>query len=87
MQRRCLAFVNFFVLIAAAQNEPWLSQKITEAVKLFNAPGIAVGMTNSDGKALFKVVHGLLSVDSMKPVDEHSLFRIGSISKNGFTHC
>ncbi len=67
----------------AANDAPPLKEQVDSAVaslmKQYNIPGMAVGIT-VDGKRYF-YNYGVASKDSKLPVDQDTLFEIGSISK------
>ena len=58
-----------------------LSESIEEQLPIFNAPGVAIGITNRE-KILHASVHGLANADKWKAVTPKTLFQIGSISKS-----
>ena len=58
-----------------------LSESIEKQLPIFNAPGVAIGITNRE-KILHASVHGLANADKWKAVTPKTLFQIGSISKS-----
>ena len=87
MKRICL----FFLLMTLAEtvNIGLRSQVITPAaidklvettLKTFDVPGIAVGIVK-DGQLVFARGYGVRSLQTGKPVDEHTLFGIASNTK------
>ncbi|MCY4398539.1 MAG: serine hydrolase [Gemmatimonadetes bacterium] len=85
IRRGFLAFlVLLFVLAPAARAQPaplqGLDDYITAAMKAWGVPGLALAVVRDD-----EVVHargyGVRDVASGAPVDEHTLFAVGSTSK------
>ncbi|MHB8507265.1 MAG: serine hydrolase domain-containing protein [Candidatus Dormibacteria bacterium] len=56
-----------------------LEAKVREAAERHNVPGVAVGIL-SEGRETY-VYHGVTSVENPLPVDEHTMFQIGSTGK------
>jgi CubicO group peptidase (beta-lactamase class C family) len=52
-----------------------------KALREWNVPGLAVTVVK-DGKVVFSKGYGVRKVGGSEPVDEHTLFSIGSISKS-----
>ena len=86
---RHLAVVAGFAALAfaprdttAQQKEPFpgLDAYIANAVKQWKIPGVAVGIVRNDS-VLFTKGYGTLAVNSTTPVNENTLFEIGSSSK------
>lgn len=60
-------------------NEQVLRQKVTEMAERLDVPGVAVGVYH-DGVEHY-AFHGVTSVENPLPVDENTLFQIGSTTK------
>ena len=58
-----------------------LSEYIDRRLPMFNAPGLAIGITNRE-RILQMGVYGLANLDAKRPVKPNTLFQIGSISKS-----
>ncbi|MFI6871218.1 serine hydrolase domain-containing protein [Nocardia sp. NPDC050406] len=56
-----------------------LSDFVAATATTFNIPGVSVAVF-ADGREIF-AAHGVTSVDNPVPVDEHTLFAIGSVTK------
>ena len=56
-----------------------LQSRVDEARERFNVPGVAVGIHLADREAY--AYSGVTSVENPLPVDEHTLFQIGSTTK------
>lgn len=83
-------FLKYFVFILSFQfvsckgvGQPKISEDIRNEVKYrvnnHFCPGIAIGVIDSSGTEFF--CYGKLAYNSDKPVDENTVFEIGSISK------
>ncbi|RAG85037.1 serine hydrolase [Streptacidiphilus pinicola] len=57
-----------------------LSDVVQATAAKFGIPGVAVGIW-ADGQEIF-AAHGMTSLDNPLPVDQHTLFQIGSITKS-----
>lgn len=57
-----------------------LTDRVHELLEAYHVPGAAIGVAVK-GDGAFRHLHGVMSVDSDRPVDAHSAFDIGSISK------
>jgi CubicO group peptidase (beta-lactamase class C family) len=57
-----------------------IDKLVTNAIKTFDVPGIAVGIVK-DGQLIFAKGYGVRSLATGKPVDEHTLFGIASNTK------
>mgnify|MGYP002640388382 CR=1 FL=1 len=58
-----------------------LSDSIEQQLPMFNAPGVAIGITNRE-EILHASLHGLANQEAGKRVTPETLFQIGSISKS-----
>ncbi len=58
-----------------------LSESIEQQLPTFNAPGVAIGITNRE-QVLHASLHGLAKIDTGEAVTSETLFQIGSISKS-----
>ncbi len=74
----------YFIYMAYLGGQPFTTVKIDSLVektmKTFNVPGIAVAVVH-DGKVALAQGYGVRSINTMKKVDEHTLFAIASNSK------
>ncbi|MBN1224608.1 MAG: beta-lactamase family protein [Candidatus Aminicenantes bacterium] len=78
-------FLVFFVQCAFKSfQEKYISNEVKDSIKkrVDNAEsvGIVVGIINADGKTE-SFCYGTMGLDDDRPVDEHSVYEIGSISK------
>lgn len=85
MMVRLLIFFLFFGHISSAQQVPSfvsdsLDQYITNAMKQWELPGMAIGIIK-DGKIVFAKGYGLRENGKKDPVDTATLFMIASCSK------
>jgi CubicO group peptidase (beta-lactamase class C family) len=55
-------------------------REIARAVSEWRAPGLAIAVL-ADGRVVFERGYGVLDVEGVRAVDEHSLFAIGSTTK------
>ncbi|MFJ6498538.1 beta-lactamase family protein [Streptomyces virginiae] len=60
-----------------SRTEP--AEFVEQAARAFGTPGVTVGVW-ADGRETF-VSHGVTSLDNPLPVDEHTLFQVGSATK------
>lgn len=79
-----MAFLFFLVgFLPIAQAQKGIPMDVKENVKTRvdngTNTGIVIGLIDSDGTHFYN--YGVKSLDSKEPVDEHSVFEIGSISK------
>lgn len=78
-----LLLANGTVRAQAAAPPPRLREAVAQAIRplfeMLDVPGLAVGVTHQ-GRQYFSH-HGVASRASGQPVDEHTLFEIGSLSK------
>jgi CubicO group peptidase (beta-lactamase class C family) len=81
-RRLLLAIVLFSTAFAAfAQSVPAdLDAYVTRAMKTFEVPGLAVAIVK-DGKVVFAKGYGVKKLGEPAPVDENTLFGIGSNTK------
>jgi len=63
-----------------------IDQLVNEALEKFNVAGASVGIVK-EGKVIHSQGYGVLSIESEKKVDEHTLFGIGSNSKSFYDGC
>ncbi|HYA62543.1 MAG TPA: serine hydrolase domain-containing protein [Candidatus Sulfotelmatobacter sp.] len=82
---RPFAIVVVLLLIAipvmAQQSPPAdLDEYVARAMKTYEVPGIAVAIVR-DGKVVFSKGHGVRKLGESTPVDENTLFGIGSNTK------
>jgi CubicO group peptidase (beta-lactamase class C family) len=82
---RLIAIVIFFisalpVLAQTAAPPPDLDAYVARAQKTWEVPGIAVGIVK-DGKLVFAKGYGVRTLGDSAPVDENTLFGIGSNTK------
>jgi CubicO group peptidase (beta-lactamase class C family) len=77
-----LPLLFLLALPASAQNSPHagLDSYVSRAMKTFEVPGIAVGIVK-DGKVVFAKGFGVRKLGDPAPVDESTLFGIGSNTK------
>ncbi|HEX8440490.1 serine hydrolase [Archangium sp.] len=90
MHRRAAVLPVLFALflslggsVAFGQASPLagFDDSANNAIREWNVPGLAVSVVK-DGKVVFSKGYGLREVGKPAPVDEHTLFSIGSISKS-----
>jgi len=69
-------------LEAAAQADPLdgFDEYVANAVKAWEAPGLSVAVVK-DGQVMFSKGYGVRDLGTGEPVDEHTLFAIGSTTK------
>ncbi len=86
MLKNILAFLLFLVIILPTGNSQETSPITEETKKVIKSrvddginAGIVVGVIDAEGTHFFS--YGVKSYKSKEPVDEHSIFEIGSISK------
>ncbi len=83
MQKSFISFL-FSIIIFSGYSQPLTSGAIdtlvTRSMKAFDVPGIAVAVIK-DGKVIHSKGYGVRSLNTMKPVDENTLFGIASNSK------
>lgn len=79
----CALFLLLGGLPASAQPAPLagFDASTNAAIREWNVPGLAVSVVK-DGKVVFAKGYGVRKVGESAPVDEHTLFSIGSISKS-----
>src|SRR5271169_1040965 len=76
-----IAVVVFFAAPAVAQNLPVdLDEYATRSMKTFEVPGMAVAVVK-DGKVVVSKGYGVRKLGEATPVDENTLFGIGSNTK------
>lgn len=84
MFARCVVAVAFAIAAAgtavAAPSEPSIDAAILRAMEEFQVPGMAVSVVH-DGRVAYSAGHGVLEMGGNDPVDDQTLFRIGSVSK------
>jgi CubicO group peptidase (beta-lactamase class C family) len=80
--RRNLVFVLLFPAVLAAQAAPPadLDTYVARAMKTFDVPGISVAIVK-DNKAVLVKGYGVRKLGESIPVDQHTLFGIGSNTK------
>ncbi len=90
MQRRMVVLPLLCALLlllggfpASAQPAPLtgFDDAANTALRQWNVPGMAVSVVK-DGKVVFSKGYGMRKVGESSPVDDHTLFSIGSISKS-----
>ncbi|MDX1482202.1 MAG: serine hydrolase [Woeseiaceae bacterium] len=64
----------------AAPSQPSLDEAVQRAVAAFGAPGAVLSVVR-DGEIVYASGSGVAETGSAMPVDERTLFRIGSVSK------
>jgi CubicO group peptidase (beta-lactamase class C family) len=64
----------------AAPSEASLDTSVQRAMKEFQVPGVAVSVVH-DGAVVYSAGHGVVENESSAPVDDQTLFQIGSVSK------
>ena len=88
-------FINFFFLFPCysqqntipdnthyiLQNIDRLKSKLDSLMTKYNIPGVALAIVTKDS-ILYMGGLGYADIESQKPVDAHTLFRVGSISKS-----
>lgn len=79
----CALFLLLGGFTASAQPAPLtgFDDATNAAIRQWNVPGLAVSVVK-DGKVVFAKGYGVRKVGESAPVDEHTLFSIGSISKS-----
>ncbi len=81
--RSCLFAMTLAVLPCAVHAEPGVPESIKETIReqvsKGVAPSVVVGIIDETGEAYFS--HGYVSVENKTPVNEDSIYEIGSITK------
>ncbi|TSA33291.1 MAG: serine hydrolase [Porphyromonadaceae bacterium] len=67
-------------VISQAITPAGIDQLVESTLKAFNVPGIAIAIIK-DGQMVFAKGYGVRSLETNKPVDEHTLFGIASNTK------
>lgn len=67
-------------LLAAAPSERDIDRAVERAMDTFDVPGMTVAVVQ-DGEIAYAKGHGIAEMDRPGAVDEHTLYRIGSVSK------
>lgn len=90
LTRRTARIASMIFVVAAspaiaqrAQTTPWLAgfdQYITKTMQDWQVPGLAIAVVKGDSIVLMKG-YGTRTMGKAEPVDEHTLFAIGSSSK------
>ena len=75
-----LALVLLSIIASAQAPPPDLDAWISRSIKEFEVPGISVAIVK-DGKVVLAKGYGVRKLGDQKPVDEHTLFGIGSNTK------
>ncbi len=75
-----LIFLPFSLLLAQPITSKQIDSVVEKTLKTFDVPGIAVAVVK-DGKVIHEKGYGVRSLNTMKKVDEHTLFGIASNSK------
>ncbi|HYL15419.1 MAG TPA: serine hydrolase [Terriglobales bacterium] len=80
--RRIAVFILLCSTYLLAQTTPPadLDAYVARAMKTFDVPGLSVAIVK-DGKVVFAKGYGVRKLGESKPVDEHTLFGIGSNTK------
>src|SRR5258708_6610992 len=83
--RRVAALIATSLSVAAplrAQNAPLtgLDAYVSQALRDFKVPGLAIAIVRNDSIVLMKG-YGTRTMERTEPVDEHTIFAIGSSSK------
>lgn len=90
MHRRAVVLPLLCALLLLLGGAPALAQPApisgfddhaTTAIRAWDVPGLAVSVVK-DGKVLLSKGYGVRKVGGSAPIDEHTLFSIGSISKS-----
>ncbi len=79
-----LLFAPNFALVKAQTTPPTLSdveKYITQLMPLYDVPGAAIALVK-DGKVIFTKGFGVRNTQSQTPVDENTMFAIGSVTKS-----
>jgi CubicO group peptidase (beta-lactamase class C family) len=66
--------------LLAAPSKRSIDKTVVRAMQEFQVPGIAVSVVY-DGKLFYSAGHGVLESGAEDPVDDQTLFQIGSVSK------
>jgi len=75
-----ILLITPFILRSQVITPAGIDQLVAKTMKTFDVPGIAVALVK-DGKVVFSKGYGVRSLESGKPVDEHTLFGIASNTK------
>lgn len=79
-----LLFVNFDIAYSAEKNLEKIVEQfdryVEEQRKIFQVPGIAVGIIK-DNNVILSKGYGQRGIKDVRPVDENTVFQIGSLSK------
>ena len=77
-----LAFATITSSAAAQTKEPYpgLDAYITKAVQTWNVPGVSVAIVRNDS-VIYAKGFGVLGITNHAPVNEHTIFEIGSSTK------
>lgn len=75
-----LIFLPFSLLLGQPITSKQIDSVVEKTLKTFDVPGIAVAVVK-DGKVIHEKGYGVRSLNTMKKVDEHTLFGIASNSK------
>ncbi|HEX8945523.1 MAG TPA: serine hydrolase domain-containing protein, partial [Gemmatimonadaceae bacterium] len=77
-----LVFATITSSAAAQTKEPYpgLDAYITKAVQTWNVPGVSVAIVRNDS-VIYAKGFGVLGITNHAPVNEHTIFEIGSSTK------